>query len=107
MNTDGLNVKTQDMDTTGSSVVSYAKTFEQNLFDLRTEVTALMKVWDRQVDDEAEAFATSYESRAELFNDLQVLLEKLGNALSTSAETYSDSQKRIRSNIEDMFTKTV
>ncbi len=103
MNTEGLNVKTQDMDTTGTSVFTYAKKFEQNLADLKQEVEALMRVWDRTEDTEAETFATSYETRAQLFNELQVLLEKLGQALSKSADYYAENQKRIRGNIDSMF----
>ena len=104
MNTEGLNVRTQDMDATGSSVVSYAKTFEENLLSLKTEVDNLMKVWDRNIDENADSFFKSYEQRSELFNDLQVLLDKLGKALSTSAGYYSDSQKKIANNIDDMFS---
>ena len=103
MNTDGLNVRTKDMEQTGTDVTSGATQFGGNLEDLKTEVAGFMQVWDREEDGQAETFAQSYEQRAELFEELRQLLADLGAAIGAGADTYSQSQQRIRGNIENMF----
>ena len=86
----GLHANTGAMDTNGRDTVANAEYFDNELRSLSRNVEGLMTIW---IGISADSFNKSFEAQRQNMQAFQVLLNDLGESISSAARILNETEE--------------
>lgn len=103
MGTNGLKVRPDEMEQLGVKTCSESGTYAQNITNIGKTKTSLMGIWH---GDAAETFSGKVDEQVKNMNDLEEVLNKMGEAIQRGAETFRTNEESQVKKAESLLDET-